>query len=116
MVVDVSGSAGPVVGVAVKTTVSPSVEIWVGLTETMPGTPAISSVRALTSAASTPGGSRSTTTSSGALIPVPKPSASRSYACRWVVCAGASPAAGKAVWIQNAGIAIATRVTTAPSR
>ncbi len=49
-------------------------------------------------------------------MPVPKPSASRSYACRWVVSAGASPAAGKAVWIQNAGIAIATRVTTAPTR
>ena len=35
MVIEVSGSAGPVVGIAVKTTVSPSAEVCGSLTETI---------------------------------------------------------------------------------
>ena len=37
MVAEVSASPGPVVGIAVKTTVSPSAEVCGSLTETMPG-------------------------------------------------------------------------------
>ncbi len=78
MAIEVSGSAGPVVGIAVNTAVSPSVEICGSLTETIRSIEEISSVRPGSSAASTPGASRSTTTSRGPLNPVPKPSASRS--------------------------------------
>ena len=78
MATEVSGSAGPVVGTAVNTTVSPSAEVCGSLTEAIRGIAAMSSVSAGRSAASAPGAARSTTTSSGPLNPVPKPSASRS--------------------------------------
>ena len=78
MAIEVSRSAGPVVGIAVNTAVPPSAEVCGSLTETIRGIAAMSSVRPGRSAASTPGASRSTTTSSGPLNPVPKPSASRS--------------------------------------
>ena len=78
MAIEVSGSAGPVVGIAVNTAVPPSAETCGSLTETIRAIEAMSSVRRGRSAAATPGASRSTTTSSGALIPTPKPSVSRS--------------------------------------
>ena len=56
------------------------------------------------------------TTVSGALNPMPKPSVRRSYAWRCVVWAGASPAAGNAVWIDSAGAASAASTATAPRR
>ena len=48
---------------------------------------------------------RSATTSSGALKPGPKPSASRSYALRSVWPVGLSPASGKPVFSDSAGAA-----------
>ena len=75
---DVAASAGAVVGIVGSTTVSPSGEVRGSPTVAMPGSAAMRSARAPMAWASTPGRRRSATSSSGALKPGPKPSASRS--------------------------------------
>ena len=81
----VAGSAGSVVGSVGSTTVSPFALTRGSPTSAMPGSAAMRSASSGMSSAPSPVPCRSATTSSGALKPGPKPSASRSYALRSVV-------------------------------
>ena len=60
--------------------------------------------------------SRSMTTMSGALNPMPKPSVRRSYAWRWVVCAGASPGRREGRLHRQGGRGEAASMATEPRR
>ena len=111
-----TGSAGPVVGSVVSTTVSPFALTCGAPTSATPGSAARRCASPGMSSAASPVPFRSATTSRGALKPGPKPSASRSYARRSVALVRLSPAFGKPVFNDNAGEARSRRRSDAPTR